>query len=202
VLGALAGCTRTLTGILCVPPRCVPQHANCALAPAVRDAEAVRPGAHRRLRRCGTVLPACSRGLPECCCAIIFAAAAASQPACLPAATEQQHFPDSPGPAPAPAGGGVAEARHQGLVTLVHRCRRFFPTGSAAEIWEQFSPALADPQRPECFEVRPPAGPAAAAGAAAVEQGSSRRQQLRSLCAALLQLQHCYASSCHDRAGG
>lgn len=51
------------------------------------------------------------------------------------------------------AGGGVAEARHQALTTLVHRCRRFFPPGSAAEIWATFEPALADPQRPEAFEV-------------------------------------------------
>lgn len=48
----------------------------------------------------------------------------------------------------------MAEARHQALTTLVHRCRRFFPAGSAAEIWGQFAPALADPQRPEAFEVR------------------------------------------------
>lgn len=47
----------------------------------------------------------------------------------------------------------MAEARHQALTTLVHRCRRFFPPGSAAEIWAKFEPALADPQRPEAFEV-------------------------------------------------
>ena len=63
-----------------------------------------------------------------------------------------------------PAGGGVAEARHLGLVTLVHRCRRFFPRGSAAEIWAQFGPALADPQRPECFEVGWAAGGASRGG--------------------------------------
>lgn len=57
-------------------------------------------------------------------------------------------------PSAAYEGGGVAEARHQSLVTLVHRCRRFFPAGAAAEIWAQFAPALSDPQRPECFEVR------------------------------------------------
>lgn len=55
-------------------------------------------------------------------------------------------------PSAAYEGGGVGEARHQALVTLAHRCRRFFPPGSAAAIWDQFAPALADPQRPECFE--------------------------------------------------
>ncbi|KAI3424360.1 hypothetical protein D9Q98_009913 [Chlorella vulgaris] len=55
-------------------------------------------------------------------------------------------------PSAAYEGGGVAEARHQALVTLVHRCRRYFPPGSAAEMWDHFAPALADPQRPECFE--------------------------------------------------
>ncbi len=50
-------------------------------------------------------------------------------------------------------GGGVAEARHLALVTLAHRCRRFFPAGSAAEMWAEWGPQLADPQKPECFEV-------------------------------------------------
>lgn len=57
-------------------------------------------------------------------------------------------------PSAAYQGGGVTEARHQALTTLVHRCRRFFPPGSAAEIWQHFGPALADPQRPECFEAQ------------------------------------------------
>lgn len=48
----------------------------------------------------------------------------------------------------------MAEARHSALTTLVHRCRRYFTPGAAAEIWAHFSPALADPQRPEGFEVR------------------------------------------------
>ncbi|KAL4431419.1 hypothetical protein ABPG75_006675 [Micractinium tetrahymenae] len=55
-------------------------------------------------------------------------------------------------PSAAYEGGGVAEARHQALITLAHRCRRFFPPGAATEIWAHFGPALADPQRPECFE--------------------------------------------------
>ena len=57
-------------------------------------------------------------------------------------------------PSAAYQGSGVVEARHQALVTLVHRCRRYFPAGAAEEIWAEFEPALADPQRPEGFEVR------------------------------------------------
>ena len=57
-------------------------------------------------------------------------------------------------PSAAYQGSGVVEARHQALVTLAHRCRRYFPAGAAEEMWAEFEPALADPQRPEGFEVR------------------------------------------------
>ena len=39
-------------------------------------------------------------------------------------------------------------------VKLVHRSRRFFAPGAAEEIWEEFSPALADIFTPHCLEVR------------------------------------------------
>lgn len=35
---------------------------------------------------------------------------------------------------------------------LVHRARRFFPPGSAAEIWAELGPALQDVERPDAYE--------------------------------------------------
>ncbi len=49
-------------------------------------------------------------------------------------------------------GAGVMEARRQALVHLLHQSRRFFPEGSAMEIWEYFRPALRDPHSSEAFE--------------------------------------------------
>lgn len=53
---------------------------------------------------------------------------------------------------PAYEGAGVMEARRQALVHLLHQSRRFFPEGSAMEIWEYFRPALGDPHSSEAFE--------------------------------------------------
>ena len=36
---------------------------------------------------------------------------------------------------------------------LIHRCRRFFPSGAAGEIWAEFSPALGNILTPQCLEV-------------------------------------------------
>lgn len=49
-------------------------------------------------------------------------------------------------------GAGVMEARRQALVHLIHQSRRFFPEGSAMEIWTYFKPALQDPHSSEAFE--------------------------------------------------
>jgi hypothetical protein len=53
---------------------------------------------------------------------------------------------------PPHAGAGVCEARRRALVQVVHRSRRFFPPGSAAQIWAEFGPALRDQTTPNCFE--------------------------------------------------
>lgn len=50
------------------------------------------------------------------------------------------------------AGAGVMEARRSSLVHILHRARRFFPLGSAAEIWAEFAPPLQDPSSPAAFE--------------------------------------------------
>ncbi len=47
----------------------------------------------------------------------------------------------------------MSEARREALVKVVHRGRRFFPPGAAAEIWAELQPVLDDMQKPECFEV-------------------------------------------------
>ena len=48
---------------------------------------------------------------------------------------------------------GIGETRKEALVKVVHRARRFFPPGSAAEIWEEFRPAvLRTEQACECHE--------------------------------------------------
>lgn len=47
----------------------------------------------------------------------------------------------------------MTEARREALVKVVHRGRRFFAPGAAAEIWAELRPLLDDDQKPECFEV-------------------------------------------------
>ncbi|KAL6772361.1 hypothetical protein ACKKBG_A29920 [Auxenochlorella protothecoides x Auxenochlorella symbiontica] len=49
-------------------------------------------------------------------------------------------------------GGALSEARRQTLARLIHRLRRHFPRGSAAEIWDEFKTALRDVQRVDGFE--------------------------------------------------
>lgn len=49
-------------------------------------------------------------------------------------------------------GAGVQEARRSALVRVIHRSRRFFPPGSAEEIWAEFGPKLRDQQHPQAFE--------------------------------------------------
>lgn len=51
------------------------------------------------------------------------------------------------------AGGALSEARRQTLARLIHRLRRHFPRGAAAEIWDEFKTALRDVQRVDGFEV-------------------------------------------------
>ena len=47
---------------------------------------------------------------------------------------------------------GVGQARNKHLMGLIHRGRRFFPPGSAAEIWAEFAPTLRDVSSPDAFE--------------------------------------------------
>jgi hypothetical protein len=47
---------------------------------------------------------------------------------------------------------GVMQARNKHLMLLIYRSRRFFPAGSAAEIWAEFSPQLRDLSSPDAFE--------------------------------------------------
>ncbi|KAH7621507.1 hypothetical protein Ndes2526B_g03845 [Nannochloris sp. 'desiccata'] len=47
---------------------------------------------------------------------------------------------------------GVSQARNKHLMLLIYRSRRFFPAGSAAEIWAEFSPQLRDLSSPDAFE--------------------------------------------------
>ncbi|KFM25207.1 Proteasome activator complex subunit 4 [Auxenochlorella protothecoides] len=49
-------------------------------------------------------------------------------------------------------GGALSEARRQTLARLIHRLRRHFPRGAAAEIWDEFKTALRDVQRVDGFE--------------------------------------------------
>ena len=45
------------------------------------------------------------------------------------------------------------EAQRSVLVKFVRKCRRYFPPGTAAEVWEQFKGPLASPLQPMGFEV-------------------------------------------------
>lgn len=47
----------------------------------------------------------------------------------------------------------VSEAQRGALVKLVRKCRRYFPAGSANEVWEQFRAPLDSPLEPAAFEV-------------------------------------------------
>jgi len=47
---------------------------------------------------------------------------------------------------------GVSQARNKHLMLLIYRSRRFFPAGSAAEIWAEFAPQLQDLSSPDAFE--------------------------------------------------
>jgi len=47
---------------------------------------------------------------------------------------------------------GVSQARNKHLMMLIYRSRRFFPAGSAAEIWAEFAPQLQDLSSPDAFE--------------------------------------------------
>lgn len=42
-----------------------------------------------------------------------------------------------------------------GLISLARKARRFFPAGSAAEIWQECRPLLADTNKPDAFLVSP-----------------------------------------------
>ena len=55
-----------------------------------------------------------------------------------------------------PAGPLVAAQEVEQVVTLARRSRRFFPPGSAAEIWQEVRPLLADPRQPDAYLVPPP----------------------------------------------
>ena len=46
----------------------------------------------------------------------------------------------------------MGEARRDALVKVVHRGRRFFGPGAAAEIWAALQPMLDDLERPDVFE--------------------------------------------------
>ncbi len=45
------------------------------------------------------------------------------------------------------------EAQRSVLVKFVRKCRRYFPSGTAAEVWEQCKGPLASPLQPAAFEV-------------------------------------------------
>ena len=45
------------------------------------------------------------------------------------------------------------EAQRSVLVKFVRKCRRYFPPGTATEVWEQFKGPLASPLQPAAFEV-------------------------------------------------
>ena len=48
----------------------------------------------------------------------------------------------------------ATEAQRVVLVKLARKSRRYFPAGSAAEVWQEFSPPLATPLQAAAFEVR------------------------------------------------
>ncbi|KAK9818405.1 hypothetical protein WJX72_012161 [[Myrmecia] bisecta] len=50
------------------------------------------------------------------------------------------------------AGPMIGEQARDALCKMVHRCRRFFPPGAAAEIWAEFSPALQNSHKAQANE--------------------------------------------------
>ena len=48
----------------------------------------------------------------------------------------------------------VSEAQRAALIKLVRKCRRYFPAGSAVEVWQEFCAPLDAPLEPAAFEVR------------------------------------------------
>lgn len=52
------------------------------------------------------------------------------------------------------AGPVIQVQESDGLISLARKARRFFPVGSAAEIWEECRPLLADTNKPDAFLVR------------------------------------------------
>ena len=49
-------------------------------------------------------------------------------------------------------GAAVMESRKESLIQLVRKARRFFPLGSAAEIWEEFHPRLLSVHQQVAYE--------------------------------------------------
>ena len=51
------------------------------------------------------------------------------------------------------AGPVIQVQESDGLVALARKARRFFPLGSAEEIWRECRPLLADTNKPDAFLV-------------------------------------------------
>jgi len=47
----------------------------------------------------------------------------------------------------------VFEAQRSVLVKFVRKCRRYFATGTAVEVWAEFAKPLGSPLQPAAFEV-------------------------------------------------